>query len=73
MYKLPSNFAVISDVNLSFIPNKSTFTKYCRTLWISTEKGRQYLLNFMGLVGIVYATVYQTKPISTGLWHGKLA
>ena len=32
---------------------------------------RQNLVNFLDLVGIVNATVYKTKPIFTGLEHGK--
>ena len=34
---------------------------------------RQHLVNFMGPVGIVNATVYKTEPIVTGLRHGKLS
>ena len=44
---------------MSFIPNKTTFTKYHLTQWISKLVGsfeihwvRQYLVNFMGLAGI---------------------
>ena len=33
---------------------------------------RQYLVNFMGLAGVVHATVYKTEQIFTGLGHGKL-
>ena len=34
---------------------------------------RQYLVDFIGLAGIVNATVYKTEPIITGLGHGKLS
>ena len=58
---------VISDVYKSFIPNKTIFIKYCLTQWISKFPGsfeihwvRQYLVNFMGLVGIVNTIVYKT-------------
>ena len=57
----------ISDVYRSFILDKSTFTKYCLTHWISKLPGSfeihlvmQYLQNFWGLVGIVNATVFKT-------------
>ena len=70
---------VISDVYKSFIPNKSTVTKYYLIQWISKLLGsfqihrvRQFILNFTGLAGIVNATVYKTMAISTGLGHGKL-
>ena len=46
---------------------------YCRTQWISTFDGsfeilwvRQYLVHFMGLAGIVNATVCKTEPIFEG-------
>ena len=68
------SFMVISDVNRSFIPNKTTFTKYCLTHWISKlprsfeiHRIRQYLVNFTGLVGIVNTTIYKTEP---SLRHG---
>ena len=34
MYKLLLSFTVISDVHMSFIPNKRVFTKYCLTQWL---------------------------------------
>ena len=34
---------------------------------------RQYPVNFIGLAGIVYAIVYKTEPIFTGILHGKLS
>ena len=34
-YKILLRFMVISDVYRSFIPNKTAFTKYCLTQWIS--------------------------------------
>ena len=78
MYKLLLKFTVISNVNRSLIPNKTTPIKYCLTQWISKLPGsfeilwvRQYLVNFGALSCIVNATVYKTKPISTGLWYGK--
>ena len=60
----------------SCILNKTTFTKCCLTQWISKLPGsfeihwiRQYLLpdKFHGSDGHI-----KTKPIFTGLWHGKL-
>ena len=38
-YKLLLSFPVISDVYRSFIPNKTTFIKYCLTRWISKLPG----------------------------------
>ena len=65
------SFTVILDVYRPIIPNKTTFTKHCLTQWISKllrsfkiHWVRQWLVNFCGLVGIVNATVYNTKPIS---------
>ena len=62
------------------MPNKNYINLYYITLWISKLPGsfqihrvRQYLGNFMGLAGIVNATVYKTEPIMTGLGHGKLS
>ena len=79
MYELLSSFTVISNVYRGLIGNETTFTKYCFAQWISKLPGsfeihwvRQYLINFMGLVGIVNANVYKTEPIFTGLGHGKL-
>ena len=73
-------FVVISDVYRAFIRNKTTFTKYCLTQWISKLPGsfeidwvRQYMVNLMGLLGIVNASVYKTELIFTGLGHGKLS
>ena len=64
----------------SFIPNKTTFTEYCLTQWISKLLGsfefhwvRQYLVNFTNVAGTVNVNVYKTKPIFTGLGHGKLS
>ena len=52
---------VISDVYRSFIRNKTTFTKYCLTQWISKLPWsfeihwvRHYLVNFTCLAGILY-------------------
>ena len=74
MYRSLLGFMVISDVNRSFIPNKSTFTKYCLTQWIPKLIGsfeirpvRQYLVDFMGVLGIVNPNVCKTEPIFTGL------
>ena len=79
-YKLLSSFMVISDVYRSFTQNKTTFTEYFLTQWISKLPGsfeihwvKQYLVNFMALVDIVNATVYKTESIFTGLGHGKLS
>ena len=82
MNKLLLSFTSLSDVCRSFIPNKTAFTKYCRTQWISKFLGsfeihwvRQYmyLVNFMGLAGRVNTAVYKTKPIFSGLGNGKLS
>ena len=50
----------------SIFPNKTIFTKYWLTLWIPKLNRsfeilwiRQYLLNFMGLEGIVNVNVYK--------------
>ena len=65
MYKLLMSFMVIWDVYRSFIPDDTTFTKYCLT-WNPLSILRQYLVNFMGLMGIINTTVYKTE-------HGKLS
>ena len=39
--QITSSFAVISDVYRSFIWNKTAFTKYCLTQWISKLPIRQ--------------------------------
>ena len=72
--KLIRIFLVISNVYMFFIPNKTTFNKYCLTPQsFEIHPGKQYLVNFMVLVGTVNATVYMTEPIFTGLRHGKLS
>ena len=60
-------FTMFSDVYMSFMPNKTSLTKYRLSQWISKHLGnfkihwsRQYLVHFNGLVGIVHATVYKT-------------
>ena len=65
--KLHLSLTVISDVYKSFIPYETTFATYSLTQWISKLPGsfdihcvRQYLLNFMGLAGIV--TQLFTRP-----------
>ena len=62
---------IISDVYRSFTWNKTIFTMYCLTQWISKALRsfgihwlRQYLENFMGLVGIVNATVSRLSQFS---------
>ena len=66
-YKLILSFTVISDVYRSFIPNKTTFTKYCLTQWISKlcsfeiHLVREYLANFMGLAGTGFPQKSQKK------------
>ena len=83
-YMLFYSSTVISDVQRSFIPNKTLlnvyFTKYCLTQRISKLPRsfeihwvRQYLVNCLGLMGIVNATVYKTELIFTGLGLGKLS
>ena len=69
-YKLLSSFAVISDACRSSCRNKTTFTKCCL---LSGFQVRQCLVNFMGLAGIVNATVYKTESIVTRHGHGKLS
>ena len=71
---------LISYVHRSFIPNKTAFTKYCLTQWISKlprsfdiQWVRYDLVNFRGQAGIINATLYKTKPIFTALEHGKLS
>ena len=54
-----------------FIPNNTTFTKYCLSSF-EIEIIRQYLTSFTGLEGKVNATVFKIEPISTGLGHDKL-
>ena len=80
MYKLLLSLMVISAICRSFIPNRTTFAKYCLTHWISKlpvsfeiHWVRQYLINLIGLAGIVNAMVCKTKPNFTGVWHGKLS
>ena len=60
-------FTMFSDVYMSFVPNKTSLTKYRLSQWISKLLGnfiihwsRQYLVHFNGLVGIVHATVCKT-------------
>ena len=74
------SFTDISNVHKSFITNNSIFTEYCLTQWISKLPGsfethwvKQYLVNFMGLSGIVNAIVCKTKPIFIGFRLGKLS
>ena len=75
-YKLLLSFKVISDVYKSFIPNKTTFTKYCFTQWISKLPRSfeihwvsQYLIIFTHLVGIVNATVYWDNFHRSRAWQ----
>ena len=78
-YTLPLSFTVISDVDKSFVPHWTTFTKYCLTQWISKPPGsfeihrvRHHQKNFTGFAGTLNATVYKTKPIYTGFRYWKL-
>ena len=66
---------VISDVYRFIIRNKTTFTEHAEYCPGSFEihRVRQYLVNFMGLAGIVNANVYNTEPIFTGLRDGRLS
>ena len=64
-FELHGHFRCLLDL---FIQNKTTFTKYCLTQWISnlprsfeTHWVRKYHVNFMGLTGIINATVYKTN------------
>ena len=59
-------FRSFTGPHRSFILNETRFTKYCVTQWISNLPGvfmveihliRQYLVNFMGLSGIVNENV----------------
>ena len=79
MYKLLLHFTVISNVYRSFIPNRTIITNYCLAHWISKLPAsfeihwvRKYLVNFTCLAGGVNASLCKTKPIFTGLGHGKL-
>ena len=65
---------VISDVYMSFISNK-TFTNFSRIQWISPGalKIKAVSGEFMGLAGLVNATVYITEPFFTGLGDDKLS
>ena len=80
VYKLLLIFMFIAYTCKSFIPNKTTFIKYCLTQWISKLPRsfeihwvRQYLVHFTGLLCMANATVYMNDPIFTGLRHGKLS
>ena len=80
MYKLHLSFMAISNVYRPFIENKTTFTKSCLTQWISKLPRsieihwvKQFLVNFVGLAGIVNATLYKAEPIFAGLRHGKFS
>ena len=79
MYNLVVSFMVISDVYGSFIPNSTTFSKYCFRQWISKltdsfeiHRVRQYLENFTELADKINAIVYKSETIFTGLEHSKL-
>ena len=52
-----------------FVPNKTTFSKYCLTQWIS-KLSKTLLINFTGLTGIVNAIVYMIEALFTCLGHG---
>ena len=59
-YKLLLSLTVIANLCRSFNPNKTIFTKYCLTQWISKLSGSfeihlvgQYLVNLTSLAGIV--------------------
>ena len=74
------SFTDISNVHKSFITNNSIFIEYCLTQWISKLPGsfeihwvKQYLVNFMGLSGMINAIVCKTMPIFIGFRHGKLS
>ena len=70
-----SQTSAIEGVCWSFIPNKTTFTKYSFTRISKLPRSfeihwvRQYLVNFTGLAGILNATVYKTEPNFTLFWH----
>ena len=70
----------VSTGLLVLCSKQKVFMKYCLTQWISKLPGsfethgvRQDLVNFMGVVGIVNATVYKKEPIFTDLGHGRLS
>ena len=79
VYKLILSFTVITDVYMSFIPNKTTLIKLLDTVWLSGFRSSrveihcvmQYPVNFTGLAGIVNAAVCKTEKICTGLWYGR--
>ena len=65
--KLLLSLVVITTIYRSSTPNKTTFSKYCLTQWISKLPRsieihwiRQYLVNFMGLAGMLNTSVCKT-------------
>ena len=62
---------------MSFIPNKTTFTKYCLNQWISMLMGsnsqiqwvRRHLINFVGLAGKVNGAVYENNEMGHVVWQ----
>ena len=57
--KLPLSCTVISDVYMSFIPNKSTSTKYCLTQLFSKLLFSLYFQINLHLLGIVLLSWFQ--------------
>ena len=70
-------FVLWSDVYRSFIRNKTTYIKHCLTRWISWElwnpKIKAISGKLYGFGGHSKTTAHKTKPIVTGLGHGKLS
>ena len=81
MYKLLLSFTVISEGYRSFIPNKTTFIKYCLTLdfkpplefWNLLSKIVLGKFHGSGKHSKHNCLVYKTEPIFPGLRHGKLS
>ena len=73
-WKLLFSFTVISDAYRSSMPNESTFTKYWLSQLISKlpELWNPLSKAVPGVVGIINATVYNTKSIVTGPDYGKV-
>ena len=77
MYESFSNLTIISDVYRSFIRNKTIFTMYSLTQWISKPppgalKSTEYAStchNFTGIADMVNATVYRPNFHRCRVWH----
>ena len=61
------------DMNVFHVNNRRGTLCLSQGRRMSYPAWRQYLVNFMGLVGIVNTTIGKTEPIFAGLGHGKLS